>query len=161
MFKLCRLRCEYMKLHAPSSFRLDELLLTSNLQQGNLGGCQGTNLVVGLNHVILESVEIKMAALISFSFSIYKKQSQLCGGGAYKLPKVAKEHATYTTYQVPPQSKFIADQFPCMEVYITTVCMSSLMTMVKPVSFGAFLHLVASGNLVTWTDQDSSMMSLI
>ena len=26
MFELCRLRCEYAKLHALSSFRLDELL---------------------------------------------------------------------------------------------------------------------------------------
>jgi len=32
MFELCRLRCEYAELHAPSSFGLDELLLcdTSN-----------------------------------------------------------------------------------------------------------------------------------
>ena len=27
MFKLCRLRCEYAELHAPSSFGLNELLI--------------------------------------------------------------------------------------------------------------------------------------
>jgi len=27
MFELCRLRCEYAELHAPSSFGLDELLV--------------------------------------------------------------------------------------------------------------------------------------
>jgi len=31
MFELCRLRCEYAELHAPSSFGLDELLIIENL----------------------------------------------------------------------------------------------------------------------------------
>ena len=30
MFELCHLRCEYVELHAPSSFGLDELLLLYN-----------------------------------------------------------------------------------------------------------------------------------
>ena len=31
MFELCRLHCEYAELHAPSSFRLDELQLLSSV----------------------------------------------------------------------------------------------------------------------------------